>query len=410
MEIDFLNHERNKNRIFVISVISIVLFLLSINFLRISNYLILILTVLCLVVTKGRGTIHLCAEFFFLFASFVSYFCIYHSRNEITLYNIAVYMVGPIALYICGQIVIDKSTGENTLIIYVYSIAAGLFLHGMLNVLIYLRSKVDILTLEGRHLQDVWGGYCSATIQNTNFVMVIGLLFFALFVAKRWLEKIVIIICCLFSVFGSIITASRAVLYITIVVLCLGTIYYYYINRDAMGKLTKISLSLFIIALVAIWVYYANLFGIQDWYSSTSLAERMETGLADTVLNNPRWEYSITILNGIFDYPFGNNPIKHYAHNMWLDVARLTGIIPFAFLIIYSILTLFTMRRFITLKHIDVKARFIIFSIYSSCTILFFIEPILEGIPYFFSLFCFINGMIYKFLHSRGQNENKTQR
>ncbi len=378
-----------------------ILYFLSMDFMHLSNYLMLLFVALCLLVTNSNTIIYLKAEFFMLFFSFLSYFCIYHINNAITLYNLVVYLFGPIAMYICGQLLINSNTNENNLIAYIYTIAAGLFTHGVLNIILFLRTGVDILTLDGRSIQNIWGGYCSATLQNTNFVMTIALLFFGLFISKSFLERITIFLCCLFSVYASIVTASRTILYLAIIVPCIVTVFFYFINRKEISKLTRLTVVISITIIICLLIYSSNIFNVQDWFNSTSLAQRTENGINNAVLRNSRWKYSAMVWNSILDYPFGNNPIKHFAHNMWLDAARLTGIIPFFFLVLYSILTIKTLIQFILCKQIGLKIKYIAFSIYVACTILFFIEPILEGIPYFFSLFCFINSMISKLLYNK---------
>lgn len=373
------------------------LFLLSMDLMNMSNYLLLIFVIICIFSSRGEATLFLNIELSFLILSFMCYFYIYQFYNTISPHTFVVFLFGPIAMYICGQIVISRinSVYFTTL---VYTIAAGLFAHGMLNILYFSQNKIDRQTLNGRQILDVWGGFASATLQNTYFVMVIALLFFALFISNKFLERTIIISGCAFSVYASIITASRTILYLIVVVPLICLVLNYYLTKTAKNKFVKIVAVLLLITVFFVVAFSINLLGIQDWYKSTSLAKRIATGSTNTVIKDLRWEYSIMVLSGILDYPLGNNPIQHYAHNMWLDVARLTGIMPFFFLVIYSALTIKTMILFVTCENIDTKVKYIIFSIYTACFILFFIEPILEGIPHFFALFCFINGMTYKYL------------
>lgn len=377
-----------------------ILYFLSMDFMHLSNYIMLLFVALCLIMTNIKEIIYLKMEFFMLVFTFLSYFCSYHINNEVTLHNLVVYLFGPIAMYICGQLLINSNTNGNDLIIYIYAIAAGLFTHGMLNIVLFLRTGIDILTLDGRRIQNIWGGYCSATLQNTNFVMAIALLFFGLFISKSFFERIVISLCCLISVYASVVTASRTILYLIIIVPCIVSVFYFFNNRKEAYTLVKFTMVISIIIITCIFFYSVNLFGVHDWFNSSSLALRTANDRNNAILENARWKYSAMVFNSILDYPFGSNPIKHFAHNMWLDAARLTGIIPFFFLVLYSILTIKTLFQFILCKQIELKIKYIVFSIYVACTFLFFIEPILEGIPYFFSLFCFINSMICKLLYS----------
>ena len=108
-----------------------------------------------------------------------------------------------------------------------------------------------------------------------------------------------------------------------------------------------------------------------------------------------RWLGGISML---FSYPFGYNLLEKgytYAHNLWLDVSRVSGIIPFGLLIIigiqniiiaYKILFSHTFH-FPKLYSVSLLLLLLNFYIQSS------MEPILEGQPMFFMYYILFCGM-----------------
>ena len=48
----------------------------------------------------------------------------------------------------------------------------------------------------------------------------------------------------------------------------------------------------------------------------------------------------------MFDHPFGGLINESYYHNMWLDIGRVAGLIPFLIMTSYSIVTLHMLSEF----------------------------------------------------------------
>ena len=106
-------------------------------------------------------------------------------------------------------------------------------------------------------------------------------------------------------------------------------------------------------------------------------------------------------LSQMFDYPFGGYKMSlglKYAHNLWIDVLYATGLIPFFFLVLYTIKSIQNIISIINNKTVDLQFKIVIFSIFSGCFLNFMVEPILEGVPFMFILFCLFNGMTRKYL------------
>ena len=78
---------------------------------------------------------------------------------------------------------------------------------------------------------------------------------------------------------------------------------------------------------------------------------------------------------------------------MWLDIGRVSGIIPFAVMIAYSIKTFIHAYRLFKYTMLDTGLRYMIILIYIGVSLNFFVEPVLEGLISFFLVFTLVNGM-----------------
>ena len=99
-----------------------------------------------------------------------------------------------------------------------------------------------------------------------------------------------------------------------------------------------------------------------------------------------RWSYAIEQL---FKYPFGwyDGTIYH-VHNMWLDIARISGIIPFLILAYFAGKNI--IGSFVLIKRYNTPLMYLMLGLnvcfFTSC----FVEPIVGGIH--FMLYCMLWG------------------
>ena len=95
----------------------------------------------------------------------------------------------------------------------------------------------------------------------------------------------------------------------------------------------------------------------------------------------------------MLDYPLGGLKEESYYHNFWLDIGRISGVVPFLIMVTYSFLTFFHVIKLFCDKTLDKKARYVLLSIYLGTLMNFFVEPILEGLINSFYSFTFLNGL-----------------
>ena len=114
----------------------------------------------------------------------------------------------------------------------------------------------------------------------------------------------------------------------------------------------------------------------------------------------------IIALKMVFTNPLGwSEPTGDlsYAHNMWLDIARQTGWLPFTLLIWITVRQIKNTIRLFKIEQSVISA--ILLSIISSILIACMVEPAMEAFCYIFFLLCFIWGMQQQYLKSQSYNE-----
>ena len=129
--------------------------------------------------------------------------------------------------------------------------------------------------------------------------------------------------------------------------------------------------------------YYSNQFA-----TSEIVSEYSDRGGDLYTLGN-RTQYWIYALNNIFTHPFGWGDSVEYMHNMWLDVAKIAGVLPFVILVIMTINSLISLYRILRIKNSEVPILFL--GLYICFFLSLFVEPIAGGTHLF--LFVMIWGM-----------------
>lgn len=140
---------------------------------------------------------------------------------------------------------------------------------------------------------------------------------------------------------------------------------------------------------------------------------------------NGRAELWLASLNNLTTKPFGwkmHSDISSYSHNLWLDVDRIAGIIPFVFLSLYTISCIFLVIKTLKIVPYNLYFNTTILVLFIGFMAVFFVEPIIEGAYFLFLIFCFFIGILsgyvetgflykkslkkYSYVNSKCNNEN----
>ena len=99
-------------------------------------------------------------------------------------------------------------------------------------------------------------------------------------------------------------------------------------------------------------------------------------------------------LQNIFRFPFGwdvEEPQYGYAHNLWIDIARVSGIIPFVFFLIVTFMSYYKLLKMLMLK--DMAITPLILGLHICFFLSLFVEPVIEALPLYFYLYLMLWGI-----------------
>lgn len=146
----------------------------------------------------------------------------------------------------------------------------------------------------------------------------------------------------LLSISITVFLLNRTGLVIALVCNALMFCYFYFNNKRAL---------FFILLSVIAVIVLADYMGWNDSYIMQAYADR-NSDLQSAGLRTMKWAEAFKTL---FQYPFGwaeFSPTRvYYAHNMWLDIARVAGIFPFIVLVVISLKALLIQIRILKIGH-----------------------------------------------------------
>ena len=374
----------------------LLLFLFALNAFNMESRIILgIFVLVVLIECNGRVWITRTSVLLFFFS--LSFYLLAAMYNPTMMtYYILPFLLAPFMGYIVGYSVmnspknVDQTSAPKRLKMLIYAIVFGRFTHGLLNFISsngyqgYIRNGMDVWTKT----------IIAATGQGALMTMSISLLFYALFVVKNEniLEKEVLLAAVVLSLLNSLFSASRTALLIMLSVFAICALYTLTIKEIQKSTKRNILLGLLVVVICACIVYQQNLFGIRTAWEASPLFERINTASSYEAGDENRAKmYKDAVTIGL-NHPFGDGNMNRTAHNLWLDIFRQTGWLPFVLLIIFTIISLRYARCIIRSEIITMEIKYLVLSLMIGMMFNFFVEPIMKGMPYYFVAFCIITG------------------
>lgn len=295
--------------------------------------------------------------------------------------------------YYIGMMLIEISKNkEKSVITYTYSIAIGFFIHAMANYIINIgtqdRNTIDIWTGVGR----------SATLQATMLTMIMGSSFYSLVALKNKLHKLIITIFIILSLSYNLILGTRTLIIVSVVSFIVSCITFIILNRRNIFLVLKNGKTLLIVIIVIFLVFISNFMGIREKIENTKLLRRINKPYSTEEADENRVQTLFLAFNSILEHPMGGNNERigelKYAHNMWLDVGKQAGIIPFVLLSVFTIISLWNVIKIFKNEKFSNEFKVFLAGIYSAVLLNMAVEPIMQGEPLFFIMFCMIIGMV----------------
>jgi hypothetical protein len=241
----------------------------------------------------------------------------------------------------------------------------------------------------------------SATLLNVMisvWVVMIGFVFYPAQCTEEKKIKLIVLLISIVAIAFTIRLGSRTGLTLA-GASCLSVIIF---NFRRYGYHIKIGL-IILITIVAI-NFGTLLANSEDESIFIAYKDRMdneEFGISTVGSRTEAWKRSFSMLS---ERPMGEiqkNPTTvHHGHNYFLDIARVSGVIPMMFIIWFTILALRHLKKLLLSEKIPLFIRNSILVLNVAFYMVFMVEPIIEGAFSLFLLYLFTCGisrrLIYK--------------
>ena len=321
------------------------------------------------------------------------YALIYSFTMEQGVQFLMIYLLFPATFYLVGKKIATKVDSQHELFYIFFFLSFVFSISAVSSVIINLVEGGFVQT--DRTIPMFWNGKpMKATAMGaylTYNMAIPGLLLFY----RQKLGKVFIVLALAIFV-GTLLSVfrlgSRTQLVITAISIVVALFYVIpnQTKRDNLKMIVTITL------LVGGFLVFFPIDLEADYFSvlGNRLEESDNAGSAGG--RTDRWTKSIDYM---FTDPLGwEVEAFGYSHNFWLDVARYAGVIPFLLL---SLITIrFYKKTFKALrvnkKNLLINGQILVYSIASF--LIFFVEPIMEGLFFLFVSFCIFQGIIHGYL------------
>ncbi len=356
------------------------------------KYILFGLLVLCTVQGVLNQKLSLDKESILLLAGMLAYSIGSHAdfgwTIRMTLVPFLFYYYGKSVLVLQEQ---DGRKQRTQILIMVLSI--GLLAGEILNAVSWYRHGFD----GGRRWEEFWGGNILPATQHVFWGLLIsGMVFYGMYYWRKHKRlNSLIVLGGLWSVWFSLVTGSRTLVVIFIMVLGLNIVLYCCLNwydENKRRKIKKVLLGVLILCVLAVIAYMFNIGGISDFMNSSMW--RRNGG----ILHNIRFEAQISVLKQLFKYPFGGRQMDlaglNYAHNVWLDMANSAGLLPFVLIVVYTIVTAYNLVKLIWNPAVGEEVKYLLVSAYSSLFLYYMVEPALDANLMYWAVWMIISGLV----------------
>ena len=303
------------------------------------------------------------------------------------------YLAVPVLTFSAGWVIVESSNDKlKTISRTILAIAIGYAIHTSLNYFINIDKERWLMN-------DFFSGQIrSATGLGSMGTIIVSLIGYWLFVEKKMSIKLLALGCSIPTVLGMLQLGTRTQLVIMLAMMIMTLLLVHY-EKEGMRGLGKGIVVLVALGFICILIYWFDLWGIRELIDNSTLSKRMlDTSEAQESSDEYRYH---SILNGIvslIENPFGVE--TRYFHNMWLDVGRIGGVIPFCAMVFFTIITLSGVIRAFFDKRFSPSFRYLMLNSVAGLLLNFFVEPVIEGMIDLFLVYCLITGMTEALQHN----------
>ena len=370
--------------------------LFAVSVFNLGGYILVLMLGLYLVLHIHSIRISLLALSLMLFSFF--YFCFYSVYETPGVTEVFNYLVAPWTAFLFGEMFTKHSPSRKAHFYIIGVLALGLFAHGALNLVAYLRASGA--GLSGRVAYDFWRGeWISVTANGLYYPMALGLALGALFSSFGKSVKVLALGVIAVATVNATLLGHRTSLYIIVLLLLYNVVGTVLRSDLPETKKTRFLISGMLVLILAAVAYGLNVAGIRTWVESSSLYRRMTD--ASAVNSTDRQVIWVSFFRQAFQYPLGGEAFQlaggqSYVHNLWLDVYYRVGIFPFVCLVAATVMIL---RQFFALRGLcrrtgNDRFKTVMTNLYLAFFLSAAVEPVIEANPYVLIAFLMITGCV----------------
>ena len=382
-------------------IVVILLALYCTNFMSIGNYLpYLLIPYLFMYLLKNKFSRNFVITLSALLTFSILYSLTMYLYGFITIGTVIRYVVYPVGIYVFGYDLVKGDLFYKKTLVYLFAVILSFVTFGFLSLVKTLSLYGDMVTasqiLGGRVVLNMWGSdVIAATLLNVSSSLGLSLCTI-IFISEKHLPyrrmiKLLSFVCLVASTYAVLQLGNRTGLLIIVGSFIATSLF----TRKFGPKKVVTFLLMFLVLLVLKNLFDNNFLGIKNDWESSFLFSRFNDG---SLLDDPRIMAWKAAFFGMFEYPLGGKQTDlhlNYAHNLWLDVGYNAGILPFLFLLLFTVISFISLFTFRNRNH-PVMLKCLFISLYTAFGITFFVEPIIEGHYIYFTVFVFITGIVQR--------------
>ncbi|WP_156950114.1 O-antigen ligase family protein [Maribacter antarcticus] len=343
---------------------------------------------------NGKKLIHyLDRDFVFLSLFAITYALFYAMNQKSGIQLIFIYALFPGFFYLFGKYLVIDGMTTGHLVFLFFTIGFLFSLSPLISVVINLREGGFVQL--NREVPLFWDGKeTKATLMSAylTFNMCLPIIYLIKERKIPWLMQSIVGVIFIISLLSVFRLGSRTQLVICFLSIVLSLLFI--IPKQTVKANTK--LFLFLLFITALILKFVPLNLNADYFSVLGSRLQESGNISSAGGRSALW---LQGLENLFTHPLGwQGPNVRYAHNLWLDVARYAGIIPFGLLLIFTLGSLRNTLKAVRKapKELLLNTTMLIFTMASM--LIFFVEPVMEGLFFLFTVYCLFQGIINNYL------------
>lgn len=281
---------------------------------------------------------------------------------------------------------------EKKLVTAITVLALGPFAH-------YLLNMVYNLDYAGRNTIDVWTNHVlSATNQAAMGCLIVGVAMGVLFSNKGTIKKLASLGILVLVMVYNLRLAGRT-LFVIIAASFAVDYAYVFVKRKDKTVLRKITFWLLIFVVGLFILYNNDIFSFRELLGESNFFERFfGSDSTQFISTDSRLHSKLDYLRHFPKSILGGAKLRElefgYAHDIVLDTYDEAGIFALLAMLLFLYNAFALLFRMLKAGVISDATKIILLSTYAAVFMQFMVEPILQGTPWLFAVFCFIHGML----------------